>query len=661
MKQWRLLHHHRASTVAAVPSRQPTAATPHRLSSITVASQSLLPECTRNQNNKLKKKKKLRNRDNCRLRRRRVEAMAVLSDISVENELDEEPGEVIESAPPQKVGEERQLTNSGLKKKLLKRGSGLETPDFNDEVTVHYVGTLLDGTKLGSTRDRDQPLTFTLGQAQVAVGLDYGIITMKKGEVALFTLPDDLSVSPNSNPVTQFEVELISWIKVVDVCKDGGIVKKMMEKGTRNERPGDLDEVLVKYRVALVDGTVVAETPEGGVEFHVKDGHLFPGLPKVIMSMTRGEKAELIVQPQYAFEEKGREASSGLHTIPPNSVLHVNIELVSFKPVINVTGDSMVLKKILKEGEGAFTANEGAQVTVSYTAMLEDGTVFEKRGIGEAHPLEFITDEEQVIAGLDRAVATMKKGERSIIHIHPDYAFGNVEVRRDFAIVPRGSNVVYDVEMMDFIKEKAPWELSSDERIEVAGKKKEEGNLLFKGGKYQRAGNKYEKAADFVSEDGPFEDDEEKQAKALRVSCWLNGAACSLKLNDFPGAIKLCSQVLHVELHNVKALYRRAQAYIETGNFLSADVDIKKALEVEPQNREVMALQKKLKQLQAENNKKDAKLYGNMFAHKTKGSSVATKRLKVEKEEDERKTEEVMDKVADSAAPPDGGLVVDSS
>lgn len=43
--------------------------------------------------------------------------------------------------------------------------------------------------------------------------------------------------------------------------------------------------------------------------------------------------------------------------------------------------------------------------------------------------------------------------------------------------------------------------------------------------------------------------------------------------------------MLDVEFHNVKALYRRAQAYIETGDFLLADVDIKKALEVDPQNR----------------------------------------------------------------------------
>ncbi|XP_058741728.1 uncharacterized protein LOC131614117 [Vicia villosa] len=87
----------------------------------------------------------------------------------------------------------------------------------------------------------------------------------------------------------------------------------------------------------------------------------------------------------------------------------------------------MVIKKILKEWEGAYTANKGENVTVSYTAMLEDGTVLEKRGIDETQPLKFVTDEEQVITGLDRAVATMKKGEKAIISIHPDYAFGNVE------------------------------------------------------------------------------------------------------------------------------------------------------------------------------------------------------------------------------------------
>lgn len=84
----------------------------------------------------------------------------------------------------------------------------------------------------------------------MAKGLDHGIVTMKKGECALFTLPPDFGygaegrdgVPPDS--VIQYEMELLSWITVVDISKDGGIIKKIMKKGERNEWPSDLDEVL---------------------------------------------------------------------------------------------------------------------------------------------------------------------------------------------------------------------------------------------------------------------------------------------------------------------------------------------------------------------------------------------------------------------------------
>jgi len=69
---------------------------------------------------------------------------------------------------------------------------------------------------------------------------------MKKGEVALFTLPADGEgdVWRDSDSVVQFKVELLSWMRVVYVCKDGGVIKKIVEKGSGNDRPSDLDEVL---------------------------------------------------------------------------------------------------------------------------------------------------------------------------------------------------------------------------------------------------------------------------------------------------------------------------------------------------------------------------------------------------------------------------------
>ncbi|XP_052189220.1 70 kDa peptidyl-prolyl isomerase-like isoform X2 [Diospyros lotus] len=470
------------------------------------------------------------------------------SDIADEDELDEEPGEVIESAPPFEVGEERQINSSGLKKKLIKPGLGWDFPDFGDEVTVHYVGTLLDGTKFDSTRDRDEPFTFKLGHGQVVPGLDHALLTMKKAEIALFTLPHELGYGARGtegvppNCVIQFEVELISWITVVDICKDGGIIKRIIEKGGQTGPPSDLDEVLVKYEARLDDGTIVAKTPEGGVEFYVKDGHFVPALPKAVKTMKKGEKVNLIVQHQYALWDSGSNPKIESISFPLCSVLNINLELVSFKPVIDVTGDSKVIKKILKEGESTITANEGAAVMIRYTAMLEDGTVFEKKGFDGEGPLEFITDEEQVIAGLDRAAATMKKKEQAILSINSEYGFGSTEVKHELAVVPPNSTLVYEIEMLDFIKEKAPWEMSTQERIAAAEKNKGGGNILFKNGKYQRASKKYDKAADYVSEDASFGQDVQKLVKALRVSCWLNGAACSLKLNDFTEAIKLCSK-----------------------------------------------------------------------------------------------------------------------
>ncbi|MBH0219687.1 tetratricopeptide repeat protein, partial [Listeria monocytogenes] len=111
-----------------------------------------------------------------------------------------------------------------------------------------------------------------------------------------------------------------------------------------------------------------------------------------------------------------------------------------------------------------------------------------------------------------------------------------------------------------------------------------------------------------------FSEEEKKAAKALKVSCNLNDAACKLKLKDYKQAAKLCTKVLDLESTNVKALYRRAQAYMNLVDLDEAEIDIKKALEIDPNNRDVKLEYKTLKEKMKEYNKKDAKFYGNMFA-----------------------------------------------
>jgi len=114
------------------------------------------------------------------------------------------------------LGAKAMTTESGLRYEDIVVGTG-PSPQQGQDVTVHYTGTLEDGTKFDSSLDHGGPFTFKIGVGRVIKGWDEGVMTMKVGGKRKLVIPPQLGygargaggvIPPNATLV--FDVELIS-------------------------------------------------------------------------------------------------------------------------------------------------------------------------------------------------------------------------------------------------------------------------------------------------------------------------------------------------------------------------------------------------------------------------------------------------------------------
>ncbi|CAB4427007.1 unnamed protein product [Rhizophagus irregularis] len=165
--------------------------------------------------------------------------------------------------------------------------------------------------------------------------------------------------------------------------------------------------------------------------------------------------------------------------------------------------------------------------------------------------------------------------------------------------------------------------LKPEKLLEIAQKVKDIGNDYFKKGDYLNASKKYTKAIRYLNEKTTFEDDDppelEKKFYSLKISCYLNKAACSLKLQNWKNAVDDTTIVLEMspeyllDADKAKALYRRGSAKVGMKDEEEAVKDLQQALKLNPQDaaiaKEIAIAKQKLKAREEKQKKAFAKMF----------------------------------------------------
>jgi peptidylprolyl isomerase len=236
------------------------------------------------------------------------------------------------------------ITASGLKVKITEKGNGRQVQK-GDKVTAHYTGTLLDGKKFDSSKDRNQPFSFKVGIGQVIAGWDEGFQLLKVGDKATFTIPPQIAYGENGaggvippNATLLFDVEVIDAVESpkprpavpfevagLDTIKMQSGLRFIKVESGNGVKAQQGKYVSVHYTGYLMDGKKFDSSVERGepIEFQLGRGMVIKGWEEGIELMHVGDKMRFIIPSELAYGENGAPGA-----IPPNATLIFDCELV---------------------------------------------------------------------------------------------------------------------------------------------------------------------------------------------------------------------------------------------------------------------------------------------------------------------------------------------
>jgi peptidylprolyl isomerase len=351
-------------------------------------------------------------------------------------------------------------TPSGLQVTLKEKGKG-KRAEAGQTVKVHYTGTLLDGKKFDSSRDRGEPFEFSLGAGQVIKGWDEGIAMLHIGDRAVLEIPAALgygnqdmgSIPPNSTLL--FDVELVDIVMPFDLTRSdiqttaSGLKYYYLNKGN-GRKPETGNRVTVHYTGYLTNGKKFDSSRDRNQPFVFKTGEnrVIKAWEEGISMLGAGDHAIFICPPNIAYGERA------MGPIPANSTLVFDVELLDVteaaKPQpFDIAGKEVIttqsgLKYIICTKGNGTKVETGKTATFHYTGYLPDGKIFDS-SLDRESPIKMPCGAKGGIKGLDEVLALMQAGDKFHVIIPPSLAYG----KEGFAgMIGPDATLTFDVEML---------------------------------------------------------------------------------------------------------------------------------------------------------------------------------------------------------------------
>ncbi|XP_051765619.1 peptidyl-prolyl cis-trans isomerase FKBP8 [Ctenopharyngodon idella] len=290
---------------------------------------------------------------------------------------------------------------------------------------------------------------------------------------------------------------------------------------------------------------------------------------------------------------------------------------------LDVLGNGQLRKKVLEPGAGPDSRpHRGQNVTIHLKTSLTDGTVVE-----ELPNLSFTLGDGDVLQGLDLTVQLMEMGEKALIEAGAKYTYG--ALGSSTPAVPPDADLILEVQLLSAVDAPDLELMPPLERISLANRKRERGNVHYQRGDYAFAVNSYGIALQITEASSRVDisQQEEEELLDMKVKCLNNMAAAQLKLDHYEAALRSCVSVLAHQPDNVKALFRKGKVLALQGEYAEAIKTLKRALKLEPINKTIHAELSKLVKKHSEQKGAEQAMYKKMLGNPS-NSSVQKHRAK---------------------------------